>query len=557
MTHVRTGTCLLFLISLFCVPVWAQFGIPAKASAAATQPEAPKDALGRSTPRSAVLGFLSAAREGDYELAARYLNTRRRGKSATDLARQLFVVLDRRLPARLNQLSNEPEGLGSDPLRPNQELVGKISSGNRNVDILLERLPPKSGSVWLFSSKTLDSIPDLYEEINVVSVDNVLPAYLVNTRFGGIPLFQWLAVFVGLPLFYLLTALVNRLLSRLVGLLRRRLYRKADLPNPEALPKPIRILLLVFVIRWLLTKLSLPLLPRQFWSSAATILTIAGCVWLTILVNSRVEQYIRPHLRGRNRTLTISMLRLAHRSIDMLVIFAGLVVTLRHFGVNPTAALAGLGIGGIAIALAAQKTLENVIGGISLIFDDVAHVGDFLNVGDTLGTVEDIGLRSTRIRTLDRSVVSVPNGHIANMTLENLTSRDGFWFHPILCLRHGTNSMQVQAVLDGIRSLLQGNQHVKPDSVRVRFFRFGLSSLDVEVFAYFLARDWNHFLEIQEAVLLRIMECIEAAGVQSALPSQAIFVATASTLTDGRMEGLLKVPTPHTKTSDQATANSA
>ncbi|HTF65927.1 MAG TPA: hypothetical protein VK638_24885, partial [Edaphobacter sp.] len=98
-THVRTGTCLLFLISLFCVPAWAQFGIPAKASAAAAQSEAPKDALGRTTPRGAVLGFLSAAREGDYELAARYLNTRRRGKAATDLARQLFVVLDRRLPA--------------------------------------------------------------------------------------------------------------------------------------------------------------------------------------------------------------------------------------------------------------------------------------------------------------------------------------------------------------------------------------------------------------------------------------------------------------------------
>ena len=112
-----------------------------------------------------------------------------------------------------------------------------------------------------------------------------------------------------------------------------------------------------------------------------------------------------------------------------------LLVALYHFGLNPTAALAGLGVGGIAVALAAQKTLENVIGGISVIVDKVASVGDTLRVGGTVGTVEDIGLRSTRIRTLDRTLLSVPNGQIANLSLENLSARDKFWFHPKLCLR--------------------------------------------------------------------------------------------------------------------------
>jgi MscS family membrane protein len=143
------------------------------------------------------------------------------------------------------------------------------------------------------------------------------------------------------------------------------------------------------------------------------------------------------------------------------------------------------------------------------------------------------------------------------MTLENLTSRDKFWFHPILSLRHGTTSLQVQAVLDGVRNLLQVTHHVNPDSIRVRFLRFGLSSLDVEVFAYVRAGDWSQFLEIQEGLLLRIMACIETAGVQIALPSQAIFVATASTSTDGRAEGLLKAPAPDKKTNDQAVAKSA
>jgi len=254
----RIGTCLLFLVWLLSVTAWAQLSAPGTTPAAAT-PEVPKDALGRTTPRGTVLGFLTAARKGEDQLAERYLNTRLRGNAATDLAHKLFVVLDRRLPARLDQISDKPEGSLRDQLEPNRELVGTISGESRNVDIFVESVDRgKSGSVWLFSGKTLDSIPDLYEEINAVEVDQVLPEFLVDARFAGIALFEWLAVFVGIPLFYLIAALLNRLLSSLVGLLRRRLSRKPDLPNPEVLPYPIRLLLAALVIHWLLAKLSLP-----------------------------------------------------------------------------------------------------------------------------------------------------------------------------------------------------------------------------------------------------------------------------------------------------------
>ncbi len=505
--------CLLEL--LHTVPALGQLGVAGSAPTAA-QPEVPRDALGRTTPRGTVLGFLSVARKGDNEVAAQYLNTRLHGNAAAVLAHQLFTVLDRRLPPRLNQLSDKPEGSLLDPLKPNQELVGTISSDNRNVDIFVEHVDRgKSGSLWLFSSKTLDAIPDLYDEINVVSVDTVLPEVLVNTRFAGVPLFEWLAVFVGMPLFYFLTVLLNRLLSRLIGLLRRRLFRKPDLANSNFLPKPVRLLLLALAIHWITSKVRLPLL-------------------------------------GHNLTGATSMLRLTRWVVDLLIIFAGALVTLDYFGVNPTAALAGLGVGGIAVALAAQKTLENVIGGVSLIFDQAVRLGDSLKVGDTQGTVEDIGLRSTRIRTLDRTVVSVPNGQIANMTLENFSSRDKFWFHPILALRCGTTSPQMYIVLDGIRGLLDESRHLQRDSVRVRFLRFGSFSLDVEVFAYVLARDWNQFLEVQEGLLLSIMECIESRGVQFAFPPQMI-LATASTSNDAAERALLKVPTPDKKPNDQVT----
>ena len=547
-----TGACILSLVLLFCVPVWAQVAVP-QSKPTVSQPEAPKDALGRTTPRGTVLGFLTAARKGENEVAVQYLNTRLHGKAATDLAHQLFVVLDRRLPARLNELSDQPEGSSSDPLKPNEEVVGTISNDNGDVDVVVERVGRgKSESLWMFSRKTLDAIPGLYQEIDAVSVDNFLPESLVSTQFAGIPLFEWLAVFVGMPLFYLLTTLLNRALSRLIGHWRRHFFTNPDLPDPVVLPQPVRLLLLPVAIRWVLTKVSLPLLARQFWFSTASVITIAGCVWLLVLLSGWVEEYLSGRLRGRNRAGTTLMLRLAGRVIDGVIIFAGVLVMLHHFGVNPTAALAGLGVGGIAVALAAQKTLENIIGGISLIFDQTVQVGDLLNVGDTLGTVDDIGLRSTRIRTLGRTVVSIPNGKIANMSLENLSSRDKFWFHPILSLRYETTLPQMQAVLDSICSLLKESQYVEANSVRVNFLRLGLSSLDIEVFAYLLVSDWIQFLKAQQVVLFQIMECIKSAGVHIALPSQTIFLTAAPSATSAGVEVLFKEPASTEKMSNPA-----
>jgi MscS family membrane protein len=383
----------------------------------------------------------------------------------------------------------------------------------------------------------------LYDEVNVVSVYDILPDFLVNTRLASIALFEWLAVLEGMPLLYFLTVLLNRLLSRLIGLLRRRLFRKSELPNPELLPRPVRLLILAFVIQWAISKVSLPLLARQFWSSTTTVITIVASVWLLTLFASRGEEYVRRLLRNRDHTGAASMLRLARWVVNLLIIFAGVLVTLHYFEVNATAALAGLGVGGIAVALAAQKTLENIIGGVSLIFDQAVRVGDILKMGDASGEVEDIGLRSTRIRTPDRTVVIVPNGQIANMTLENLSLRDKFWFHPILALRYETTSPQMLTVLEGIRSLLEESRHLDPASVRVRFLRFGPSSLDIEIFAYVLARDWNQFLEIQERLLLGILECVESSGVQFAFPPRTI-LAAASNSNDAAERGLLKVLSP-------------
>ncbi len=502
----------------------------------AAKPDVPVDTLGRGTPRGTVLGFLSAARKGENNLAAEYLHTRLNGRARALLAHQLFVVLDRRLPAQLNQISDQPEGVASD-LKANQELVGTISSESASAEIVLERVEQgHSGPIWLFSNKTLDAIPSLYEEVNQLDVGQVVPEALVNTRLWDIPLFELLAVFVGMPLFYFLTGLLNRLLSAIAGWLRRRLSRKRERPNPECLPRPVRLLCLAFAIRWLVSKISLPLLARQFWSNTAAVITIAAIVWLCILLNSRSEEYIHRHLGRQSITGRTAVLRLASRTVDVLIFFAGVVVSLYYWGVNPTAALAGLGVGGIAVALAAQKTLENVIGGVSLILDRALHVGDFIKVGDTVGTVYDIGLRSTRIRTLERTVVSLPNGQVATMTLEIFSARDKFWFHPLISLRHETNSEQMRSVVTGVRTLLAAHPSVDRESIHVRFLRVGSCSLDVDVFAYIFGRDWDHFLELQEELLFSVMDIIQQAGARLAVPSQTVYLA-AHSASDGAIPG--------------------
>jgi MscS family membrane protein len=236
------------------------------------------------------------------------------------------------------------------------------------------------------------------------------------------------------------------------------------------------------------------------------------------------ERRILARLERANNTGAASLIYLGRRVADVLAVFTGVMIVLYHFGINPTAALAGLGIGGIAVAFAAQKTLENVIGGISIIFDQVVRVGDTLKTGETVGTVESIGLRSTRIRTLDRTLVSVPNGVISGVTLENLSGRDKFWFHHKVGLRYETTAAQMRTILDSVSGLLTGNSNVESDSVRARFLGFGTSSLDVEIFAYVFARDWPHFLALQGELLLQIMEAVESAGAEIAYPSQTMYL---------------------------------
>jgi MscS family membrane protein len=513
------------LLLLFCPILWSQEVSSKSAATSEVASETPKDTLGRLTPRGAVLGLINAARKGNTGLAALYLNTPLRGAEAEVLASQLAAVIDRRLPARLNQISDNPEGSGRDPLNPDEDLIGVIQTANGDRDILVERVDRgKAGKVWLFSGKTLAWIPEAFQELSESALERFLPDFMVRTRIADIPLFEWVAVIMGMPFLYLVTGVLNRILGLAVGILLRRLRRNPALTNPRVLRPPFRLLLLAFTIRWLVSRVPLPILARQFWSTTALMIVVVACMWLLMLLNESGERSLVT--RRRSLSGAASAMRLVRRLIDGLILFAGLLFTLHHFGINPTATLAGLGVGGVAVALAAQKTLENVIAGVSLIADQAVRVGDVLNLGDIQGTVEAVGLRSTRIRTVGRTVVSLPNGQIANMRLETLSARDRFLFQPMVGLRYETTPAQLHSFMAGVRTLLDEHANVDSISVRVRFVRFGASSLDVEIFAYVFAHDWNNYLEIQEELLFGIMDIVRTAGTEIALTSQRLYLAS-------------------------------
>ena len=186
--------------------------------------------------------------------------------------------------------------------------------------------------------------------------------------------------------------------------------------------------------------------------------------------------------------------------------------------------VAGLGVGGLAIALAIRPTLENIIGGLTLFADTPVRVGDFCRFGDEIGTVEQIGLRSTRVRSLERTIVTVPNAEFSQMQLDNFAQRDQRLFRTVLGLRYETTPDQLRHVLEELRKLLANHPRVLKEPARVRFIGYGAYSLDLEIFAYLLCRDQDTFLAIQEEILLRIADIVKTCGADFAFPSQTTYL---------------------------------
>jgi MscS family membrane protein len=529
---MNTGLRLLFvglLLGLTWNPGWAQAAEPSG------QPREvasgiPVDDLDRGTPRRAVEAFLRAARAHDYRRAAAYLDLRdfaaeEAKTQGPQLARHLRIILDQQLPIEVERLSDSPAGHLDDGLPPDLEQLRRIETPEMPVNLRLQRVPREDGVlIWKLSAASVAAIPDLYARYGYGLIGRMLPSVLNETDVLDTPLRQWLA----LPILTAVAYALGLLITRLGFWLLRRRQRELTPVLRTFMAGPVHLLVMVLLLALARPLMQAPVTMNRLLAALGAIALIIALAWTVLRAVESVEEIIRSHAVRRGRTTLLPLLPVLRKSAKILIATFASLAVLHSFGVNVITVLAGLGIGGIAVALAAQKTVENFIGGITLYADQPVRVGDVCRFGGTLGTVEEVGLRSTRVRTPDRTVVAIPNAEFSNLQIENLARRDRFWYHPTLGLRYETTPDQIRYVLVEVRRMLYAHPKVDSASACVRFVRFGSSSLDLEVSSYVTVTATAEYLEVAEDLNLRIMDIIAAAGSSFAFPSQTTYIGEGS-----------------------------
>ena len=508
------------------------------ASSAPSSPASPTDPLGRTTPQSCVLGFLKAAQSGDYSIASQYLQmtAARRQAEGEQLAEKLNYVLNHAFTGSAKGWSTQPEGTPQEGVPLGRQKLGTMSSGDVEADLEVVRMAdPSAGKIWLISSDTLTKVPELYDQAEARQVEHKLPGLLVKHQLAGMPLWQWLALLLAAPVAAAIGWLVIALLEIPVRWWARR-RGHIDVANWREVSGPAWLLAGTLAHQSFARYLGMPLLPRHYYFQLTSVAMIVGATWIFWRV---VRWSLR---RVRNRALayghvgTGSLMLLGERLVKAIIFVAGVLAVLGSLGFNMTTALAGLGIGGLAIGFGAQQTIANLFGGVSVLGDEVIRVGDVCTFGDRTGTVEDIGLRSTRIRTAERTLVAIPNGVVASINVENLSRRDKILFKTNLGLRHESKADHVRYVLSEIRRLLYSHPKVETKTARARLTDISTGSGSVEVFAYILTQDFNEFAAIREDLLLRMLDLVEESGTGFALPSQTLYIGRDAGVQKGKAE---------------------
>jgi MscS family membrane protein len=382
----------------------------------------------------------------------------------------------------------------------------------------MQHVPDGEGDyVWKISNRTVSKIPLLYELYGSGEYGDKLSRMLPEYEFLGMLVWQWVMLLGILLAAFVISWIITRFISLLLALLRK------EYPNVRLhvfIAGPVRFLIFTQIFR-----LNFELISPTYAARAileANTLEIVAVTWMITGLVGLVFGRIGDRMKENGNEQAIVLLRPATTLIMVIIILIAAISWLDNLGFNVSAMLAGLGVGGLAIGLAAQKSLENLIGGITLYTAQPMRIGDFCRVGKTLGVVEEIGLRSTMIRSLDRTLVTIPNANMANMAIENLTKRDKTLYSRTVRLRNDTTPDQVRTVLDEIRKMFEAHPDVDPVPARIRFTEYGEHSLNMEIFAYIKTQDFDEYLGSIEDLNLRILDIIAAAGTQLALPARSV-----------------------------------
>ena len=522
------STFILVLLA-FATPVVAQDAtVPAPSTSTSTTTAVPTTTLpvdeeepgdlSTTSPQSTARGFLVASRAGDWKKAAEYIDLRRvpkgsRANAGPLFARQLKTVLDRTIWIDPETLSDSPDGNRDDGLPPRRELVGTIKTVKGPVEVALERVTEPDGTLaWKFAPTLIARIPELFAEFGDGPFASFLPDFLIETSIFEVRLWQWIAFVVLLGLGGLLAWLATGPLIRLLGIVVPADRRHQSARLLSGIRGPLRLIVVIVIVTAAQPWLALSVPAASAFAILRKSISTVALTWLWLRIVDVVAAIADDRLRIHGRAGAVSVIPLGRRTFKIFVAILAGIAIVQNLGYDATGILAGLGVGGLALALAAQKTVENLFGGVMLITDQPVRVGDLCRFGTRTGVVEDIGLRSTRVRTPERTIVSIPNAELASKEIENLTLRDRMQLTTTIALRLETTAAQLRAVLEALRRLLDESPRIDHASTSVRFVAIGATALEIQMNTYVVTRDWNEFLAAREEIYLKTLEALDAAG---------------------------------------------
>ena len=507
--------------------ILALLSIPRALAGADRPPPAPAAGEGGpGSPREAVVSYLEAARQGRWDAAAEALELP--PDLSTDgprLARRLKAVLDRHAWIDPAELSESPGGNLEDGLPPNVEEIARIPgrSGSFDPVRLVLREGPE-GPRWLVSPATVRRVDRWYEDLGQRWLLEHAPEALLRPGPKDLLVWQWLA----LPLVAAVALAIGAFLSLLTRALVGRLAARTETTLDDVILARLRA---PITIAWTLVVAAVPLAYLGLYEPAERFLDgvrrtglFLVLFWGALRTVDVLQAAVGSSPWASRRPEARALLPLSARLVKtFLVVLAG-VALLGALGYPVASLVAGLGIGGIAVALAAQKTVENLFGSLSIGVDQALSQGDWVKVGDVFGVVESVGLRSTRIRTLDRTLVTIPNGGLADTRIESYTARDRLRLSATIGLVYDTTQEQMKVVLEGFERVLRQHPKIWGENVVVFFTGFGDSSLNVDVMAWFLTTDWGEFQRIRQEVFLAFMGVVESAESSFAFPTRTVHV---------------------------------
>lgn len=482
------------------------------------------DEFNRITPRNTMYGFLTAARARDFELASHYLDYRNLPQDAAaigqmKLAENLSLILDRTLWVDIDNLSNKPDGKKNEAVPSYRDLVGEISTSQGKVQILLQRVPNKQGTqtIWKISNATVSKIPLLIKEYGYNRIGEWLYQSLPSFEFLGVMLWQWV-YFACSFIFFVLVAIV---LTRLVSFVLVHLKFPIQQDIVDFINGPICLLIAVIMSRSLSDESNVTIAFLAV-IHGATVLLLAW-TWVFLRIVDITKHRLSQRFIRQDKPHAVFLLRPVSNVIKTSIVIIMLFVWL---GFNATTLLAGLGIGGLAIALAAQKTVENIIAAITLYTSAPVRIGNLCKFDNHLGTIEEIGLRATRIRTLDRSVIYVANAKFVDMQLENISERERISYRPKLMLSAKTEQQNLHAFMASVRALLKEHEHIADEPCRVRFKGFTPWALQIDVLSYVETVDFAFYMEIIEELNMAMLGLLNEHNCELANPEFARVVGS-------------------------------